>query len=292
MPTVVSRACQTEVFVSTDSGEKCFFRIVFEGRTLQFKLPKACALSVMFARIPVVGDFVWHGIILDGSLSPMHYNMLPGEENCVTLHVVVNSHRTTTFGDDVVMNDAVRAAGFRLRLQEEENDSLRIECDELRAQVFALHRELSTVVEINAQRLEEERTKREEIFEKNLQLQGAFRRLESEHELLKRRSSVRDAMHGIHTRAQTQISSVRIHCVVIEHDQSEGNELPFIEIPEPATVSSALERLMSTHSLFLPPPDQSMICVRSAQTGEFRAVDDLMLHLSSGDSLYIAKIAK
>jgi hypothetical protein len=292
MPGLVSRACQTEIFVTTESNEKCFFRIVFEGRTLQFKLPKASALSVMFSKIPVVGDFIWHGIVLDGALSPMHYNMLPGEENCATLHVVLNSHRVSTFGDDIVVNDAIRAAGFRLRLQEEENDSLKIECDELRAQIFALHRELSSVVENNAQRLEEERRKREEVLEKNLQLQAAFRRLESDHELLKRRSSVRNAMQGIHSKSQTGIPTIRVHCVVIEHDQSEGNELPFIEIPEPATVAAALERLMSTHSSRLPPPDQSMICVRSAQTGEFRAVDDLTSHLSSGDSLYIAKMEK
>lgn len=289
MPAFTSRACQTEVFVSSESYEKCFFRVVFEGRTLQFKLPRDCALAVLFSKVPVVGDFVWHGIVLDSSLTPTHYNMLSGEENCATIHVAISNHRVSTYADDVVVNDAIRAAGFRLRLQEEENDAIKVECDELRAQIFALHRELSSVVEVNAQRLDDERLKNEDLHEKHLQIQAAFRRLESEHELLKRRTSVRDAMHGLHSRAQGA-ATARIHCVVIEHNQGEGSELPAIDIPEPVTVSAALERLMSTHSTKLPPPEQSMICVRSSQTGEFRAVDDLTSRLAHGDSLYIARM--
>lgn len=296
MPGLVSRSCQTDIFVSNENADKCFFRIVFEGRTLQFKLPSTCALAVMFSKIPVIGDFVWHGIALDSSLTPTHYNMLCGEENCATVHVVVSNHRSTTHADEIIMNDAVRAAGFRLRLQEEENDALKVECDELRAQIFALHRELSTVVELNAQKLEEERLKREEVHEKHLHLQAAFRRLESEHELLRRRTSVRDAMQTLHTRG-SDVPTARIHCIVIEAGDEQGYELPFVELPEPATVANVLERLVRLHSSQVPPLDVAMVCVRSARTGEFQAIDINDVNskdalLCSGDSLYIAKIQK
>jgi hypothetical protein len=295
MQGLVSRGCQTDVFVASENADKCFFRIVFEGRTLQYKLPINCALAVMFSKVPVVGGFEWHGIALDSSLTPMHYNMLPGEENCATIHVVMKNYRSTTYSDDLIIRDAVRATSFRLRMQEEESDSLRVQCDELRAQIFALQRELSNVVESNAQRLEDERVKREEVHEKHLNLQAAFRRLETEHEMLRRRSSVRDAMQNIHTRASDErhrIPTVRIHCVLVESDQ--GKELPFMEVHEPATVSKALEQLMSTQSMILPTLDHAMVCVRSARTGEFQTIDltdsSSEMELFSGDSLYIAKV--
>jgi hypothetical protein len=188
---LVSRACQTELYSPDPSGDKAFFRIVFEGQTLQFKLPMGAALSIMFSRVPVKGDFIWHSIVLDGSLSPSHYNMLPGEEHCATIHVAANYRRSMTFAEEAMVNDAVRAISFRLRLKEEENDSLKQEIDDLHAQIYALHRELSNVSEMAARKLEEERVRRDMIVEERFQLESNLKRIEAERDMLRRQSATR-----------------------------------------------------------------------------------------------------
>lgn len=175
-----------------------YFRVVFEGRVLQFKLPITSSLSVLFAKVPVVGDFVWHGIVLDGSLSPSHYNMLPGEQHCVTIHVVLNHRNAMTYADEVMTSDAVRSVSFRLRLKEEENDSLRVELEELQAQIFALHRELNNVVEASAARVDEERRQRDLLAEERTELLATVRRLEAENDLMKRRKQFQQTLSKPH----------------------------------------------------------------------------------------------
>ena len=198
---LTTRAVQTDQFSSTASDDKAYFRIIFGEQTLQFKLPLSSPLIVMFAKVPVKGDFVWHGITLDETLAPFHYNMLPGEENCATLHVVSNHKRSRTYAEDVLVNDTVRSVNLRLRIQEEENEKLKVEMDDLRAQIFVLQRELANVEDIAAKRIEEERVKRDMTNEEKATLEAAFKRLEAEHEVVKKQSLRRLGLERTHVPA-------------------------------------------------------------------------------------------
>lgn len=296
---VVSRSAQTEVFVADDTTRKCFFRVVFEGRTLQFKLPFTTAFNVLFSRVPVVGDFVWHGIVLDGSLSPAHYNMLCGEENCATLNVVLNTRKSSTVLDDIQASDAVRAVSFRLRLQEEENDALKVEVDELQAQIFSLHRELNNVVELQSKRLIAETKLRDEVQEEKNELLATVRRLEAENDLL-RRHKVKATGHfePVEDLPEQFLSGAQVtfNCVLMDEVSQAQQELPKMDVSAPATVAKALQRVVSLHAAKLPPLDKCMVCVRSSSTGEYSVIDvndptSLNSEFSCEDTLYVARMS-
>lgn len=312
---LVSRSCQTEIFVSGDSDEKAYFRLSFEGRSLQFRLPMSSALAVLFSKVPVVGDFVWHGIVLDGSLTPLHYNMLPGEENCSFVQVVVNHRKALTYADEIMANDAVRAVSFRLRLQEEENDALKVEIDELQAQIFSLHRELSSVTELCGKKIEEERIKKDLANDEKTTLQANFRRLEAEFDLLKKRAATREGlMKGtISTLTATPavsnsatpadwrefvpIKETRsICCVLMDEASNEGTELPPFDVEAPFSIAIALRSLVASQpTTSFPPLEKCMVCLRSRATGNYTVVDlqdqqALLTTLCENDTLYIAKM--
>eukprot|EP00760_Papus_ankaliazontas_P005901 PhM_4_TR12802/c0_g1_i1/m.34106 len=102
---------------SDPHGPKVYFRcVVPDGRTLQLKLAEDACFGVLFSKLPSPGPYEWHGVCLDASLTPSHYNMNSGEENCVTLVHVASSAVPSARHDQ----DKVRALYFTIRQLEDE----------------------------------------------------------------------------------------------------------------------------------------------------------------------------
>jgi len=102
-------------------GPKVFFRCVTaDSRVHQLKLSSDCALQVLLQKLPSSGPYEWHGILLDPRLTPSHYNMLPGEEHCVTIHCKGHAAPAGVGWED---SDKVRALNYLVRALEDEVES-------------------------------------------------------------------------------------------------------------------------------------------------------------------------
>jgi hypothetical protein len=144
-------------------GPKVYFRIQFGDKTLQFKLANDSVLRVLFSKMDVVGVFVWHGVVLDGELTPRHYGMKAGEENCVTLHVARDPNRSQTYAREIESNDVARAHAYQRRIAEDKAQRLEAELEQSQQQVYALHAELRQLTESGVKALQTERVKNAEL---------------------------------------------------------------------------------------------------------------------------------
>eukprot|EP00759_Apiculatamorpha_spiralis_P003810 PhF_6_TR11749/c0_g2_i1/m.19231 len=138
---------QTDHYVppgADPSGPKVYFRCIGpNSKVHQMKLSSDTAIQVLVAKLPFAGPYTWHDIPIDPRLTPSHYNMLAGEENCVTL-IAQGSEKLNPQSFDTT-SDKVRALNFKIRQLEEEVEQK----NKILKEIYAQHPSIEALREEN-----------------------------------------------------------------------------------------------------------------------------------------------